>query len=402
LTRRLENRRILLGVTGGIAAYKACEVLRALQREGAEVRVMMTENAQKFIAPLTFEALSKQEVVTSLFPPNRVVTTHHISTAEWAECILICPASLNCIGKVASGVADDFVTTTVSAARTPVIFAPAMDSRMAVHPVFLSNCERLKSFGFRFVSHETGELASGAEGPGRLARLERILDAVHSVLTGSDRMKGLKVLVTAGPTREPLDPVRFISNRSSGKMGYALAEEAMLRGADVTLVSGAAFAHVADDIRCLTVHTTRDMAETVAREWNDHGVLIMSAAVADYRPVSVSEQKMKRGKESLSLQMEKTDDILKQAASVKGDRIVVGFALETENGPENAMRKLLEKNLDLVCLNNPLEHGAGFETDTNRITLIDRDRNVREMPLMPKWEAARCILDAVEPLVKKR
>jgi phosphopantothenoylcysteine decarboxylase/phosphopantothenate--cysteine ligase len=387
-------------VTGGIAAYKACEVLRALQREGAEVRVMMTEKAQKFIAPLTFETLSKQEVVTSMFPPNRVVKTRHVSTADWAECILVCPASLNCIGKVASGVADDFVTTVVAAARTPVIFAPAMDRQMAIHRVFLSNCERLKSFGYRFVSHETGELASGAEGPGRLARLERILDAVHSVLTGSDRLKALKVLVTAGPTREPLDPVRFISNHSSGKMGYALAEEAMLRGAEVTLVSGAAFAHVADGIRCLLARTARDMAETVAREWNNHDVLIMAAAVADYRPSSVSEQKIKKNKESLSMQMEKTDDILKQAASVKGGRIVVGFALETENGTENAIRKLHEKNLDLICLNNPLEHGAGFETDTNRITLIDRDQNVREMPFMPKWEAARRVLDAIEPLIK--
>jgi phosphopantothenoylcysteine decarboxylase/phosphopantothenate--cysteine ligase len=402
LKGRLENRRILLGVTGGIAAYKACEVLRMLQREGAEVRVMMTDAAQKFVTPLTFETLSKHEVITELFSAHRVVKTRHVHLADWAECILICPATLNCIGKVASGIADEFVTTVIAAAHTPVVFAPAMDARMTQNAIFLSNCEKLKSLGYRFVPCEIGELASGAEGPGRLARPERILDGVRFAVLGSDRLKGVKVLVTGGPTREPLDPVRFISNRSSGKMGVALAEEAVLRGAEVTFISGVSFIHVVNGIRCIQVQTAQDMAIAVRREWKDHDMLIMAAAVADYRPVSISKEKIKKNRQEWSLYLERTEDILKEAASVKDNRIVVGFALETENGPENAVRKLQEKHLDLICLNNPLEYDAGFETDSNKITLIDRNQNVQELPLMPKWEAAQHILKAVEPMMKNR
>jgi len=402
LNGRLENRRILLGVTGGIAAYKACEVLRRLQREGAEIRVVMTAAAQKFMTPLTFETLSRNEVVTEMFPEHRTVKTRHVQWAEWAECILICPATLNCIGKTASGIADDFLTTVIAASRCPVVFAPAMDCQMAGNGAFLSNCEKLKSLGYGLVPFESGELASGAEGPGRLAKPERILDGVRAALVGTKRLKGFKVLVTAGPTAEPIDPVRFISNRSSGRMGLALAEEAALRSAEVTLVTGARFPHVMDGIRCLAVGTAREMAETVHAEWERHDVLIAAAAVADYRPASVSRQKIKKDSDALLLNLERTEDVLQQASSVKGDRVVVGFALETENGVANALRKLQGKDLDLICLNNPLEPGSGFYTETNRITLIGRDQSVQELPLMPKWDAARSILDAVETLMKNR
>jgi phosphopantothenoylcysteine decarboxylase/phosphopantothenate--cysteine ligase len=402
LDGRLQNRRILLGVTGGIAAYKACDVLRRLQREGAEIRVVMTAAAQKFVTPLTFETLSRNEVASEMFPRHQTVKTRHVHWAEWAECILVCPATLNCIGKTASGIADDFLTTVIAAARCPVVYAPAMDYQMAANAVFLSNCERLKTLGHEIVMHESGELASGAEGPGRLAKPERILDGVRAALLGSKRLKGFNLLVTAGPTVEPIDPVRFISNRSSGKMGLALAEEAALRGAGVTLVSGARLAHVMDGIRCLPVASASDMAETVRTEWERHDVLIAAAAVSDYRPVSVSKQKIKKETEGLLLNLERTEDVVRRASAVKGDRIVVGFALETENGIENALLKLKEKNLDLICLNHALEPGSGFDTDTNRITLIGRDHKVAELPLMPKWDAARSVLDAVETLMKNR
>ena len=389
-------------MTGGIAAYKACDVLRRLQREGAEVRVAMTTSAKKFVTPLTFETLSRNEVACEMFPARRTVVTRHVNWAEWAECILVCPATLNCMGKAASGIADDFLTTTIAAARCPVVYAPAMDLQMAANAVFLANCEKLKALGNGIVMHESGELASGAEGPGRLARPERILDGVRTALLGSKRLKGFKVLVTAGPTVEPIDPVRFISNRSSGKMGLALAEEASLRGAGVTLVSGARFAHVMDGIQFLHADSASGMADTVRSEWERHDVLIAAAAVADYRPVAVSARKIKKGPEEMVLNLERTVDIVREAAAVKGDRIVIGFALETENGVENALLKLKDKNLDMVCLNHALEPGAGFGTDTNRITLIGRDRQVVDLPLLPKWEAARSILDAVETLIKNR
>jgi phosphopantothenoylcysteine decarboxylase/phosphopantothenate--cysteine ligase len=354
---RLENRRILLCVTGGIAAYKACEVLRLLQAEGAEVRVAMTAAAAEFVTPLTFETLSRNEVATSLFPGHRVVTTRHIRWSEWAECILICPATLNCVGKAASGIADDFVTTAIAAARTTVVWAPAMDLEMA-----------------------------------------GILDAVRSALRGTKALSGLRVLVTAGPTREYLDPVRFLTNPSSGRMGLALAEEALLRGARVMLISGATFGHVPEGIRLLAVRSASDMAEAVEREWPDHDILVMAAAVGDYRPAAVSPEKLKKTGDKRTLDLEPTADIVARAAAVKNGRMVVGFALETENGEENALAKLTRKKLDLICLNPASEPDAGFESETNRLTLIDRDRNVRPLPLMPKWEAATAIWDAVEEM----
>ena len=397
---RLEHANILLGVTGSIAAYKACEVLRLLQREGASVRVVMTAAAQKFVTPLTFETLSGDEVITELFPSRRVVKTRHVAVADWAHCVLVCPATLNCIGKIAAGIADDFLTIAIAAARSPVVFAPAMDFQMARHPMYAENCERLQARGYRFVSFEEGELASGATGAGRLARLERIVDGVRLALSDTSRLPGIRVLVTAGPTREPIDPVRFLSNRSSGKMGLAIAEEAVLRGAEVTLVTGAVPPHAMDGIRVVPVATAADMASAVEREWKRHDALFMAAAVADFRPKTVAVEKIKKSTGRLLLEMETTDDILSRAAAVKGNRTVVGFALETGDGPARARQKLIDKKLDLICLNNPLEPGSGFETDTNRITIIAANADPVELPLMPKWEAARRILDTVEGRMK--
>jgi phosphopantothenoylcysteine decarboxylase/phosphopantothenate--cysteine ligase len=361
----------------------------------------MTRAARHFVGSLTFETLSGHEVIADLFPRHRVVKTRHISVAEWAECILICPATANIIGKVASGIADDFLTTAVMASRCPVIFAPAMDYQMVSNPIYLSNCKKLKDLGYRFIATEEGKLASGAEGQGRLADYGRILDGVKSALFGSDSLKNIKVLVTAGPTREALDPVRYLTNHSSGKMGYALAEEAVLRGAEVILVSGPSEIQPVGNINLIKVESADEMAKAVKKAWKNCDVLLMAAAVADYRPVERSSQKIKKAKGGWSLQLEKTEDIVSDVSKKKDGKIVVGFALETEDGEKRAKKKLVDKRLDLICLNNPLEEGAGFGGDTNRITLIDHEGRSESLPLMPKWEVAGKILDRVESLMEK-
>ncbi len=400
--KRLDNKHVLLGVTGSIAAYKACEILRMLQREGAEIQVVMTDAAQHFIAPLTFETLSGREVITDLFPSHRVAKTRHISVAEWAECVLIAPATANIIGKVASGIADDFLTTSIMAARSPIIFAPAMDYQMVQNPIYLSNCEKLEKLGYQFVSPEEGELASGTKGYGRLASYDRILDKVKLALLGSETLKGVKVLVTAGPTQEFLDPVRYITNPSSGKMGYALAEEAALRGAEVTLVSGPTGLRAFDNIVVEKVQSAAEMNKIVLEEWDHHQVLIMAAAVADYRPSEMSPQKLKKEKPEWLVKFERTEDILSRVALTEHRGVVVGFALETEDGEKRAIEKLKEKKLDLICLNNPTEEGSGFGSDINKVTLFDREGRRESLPLMPKWKIAQVILDRVESFVAVR
>lgn len=395
MSNLLPHIRILLGVTGSIAAYKACEVLRLLQREGAEVRVMMTRSAQRFVTPVTFETLSGNEVITDLFPMHRVMKTEHVHVSEWAQCVLICPATFNCIGKVASGIADDFVTTAISASRVPVIFAPAMDFQMAENPIFIRQCEYLKSLGYRFVPFEEGHLASGLEGKGRLASPQRILDAVRLAVFGKDTLQKYRILVTAGPTREFLDPVRYITNRSSGKMGYAIAEQAFLKGAKVTLITGPTSLSVMDGIRVISVTSAREMAEAVFREWPQHDVLFMAAAVADYTPKEISPQKIKKTGVSLTLTLQKTEDILQKVGESKGKKVAIGFTVETENGVERALQKLKEKYLDWICLNNPKDPGAGFEVDTNKLTVINKKGEILEWPLLPKYEIAGKLLDLV-------
>ncbi len=390
----LPQVRVLLGVTGSIAAYKACEILRLLQREGAEVRVMMTQSAQQFVKPLTFETLSGYEVITDLFPRHRVMKTEHVHVSEWAQCVLICPATFNCIGKVASGIADDFVTTAISASRAPVVFAPAMDFQMAENPIFIRQCEYLKSLGYRFVPFEEGHLASGLEGKGRLASPKRILDAVRLAVFGNDTLGEYRVLVTAGPTREFLDPVRYLTNRSSGKMGFAIAEQAFLRGAKVTLITGPTSLSVMEGIRIVPVTSAKEMAEAVFREWPQHDALFMTAAVADF-PQEVSPQKIKKTSGSLTFTFKRTEDILQKVGESKGKKLLVGFTVETENGIERTLQKLKEKHLDWICLNNPTEPGAGFEVDTNILTVINEKGQIMKWPLLPKYEIAGKLLDLV-------
>ncbi|NQT24317.1 bifunctional phosphopantothenoylcysteine decarboxylase/phosphopantothenate--cysteine ligase CoaBC [candidate division KSB1 bacterium] len=397
---QLDKKAIIVGVTGSIAAYKACAVVRDLIRAGAEVRVVMTKAAQKFVAPLTFETLTGHEVVTELFPAHKVVKTRHIHWAEWADCILVSPATANMVAKVATGIADDFLSTLITATRCPVLFAPAMDYQMAVNSIYLENCEKLKNLGYGFIDPEEGELASGAIGPGRLASNDRIFHAVASQVLKSNQMQGKRVLVTAGPTQEPIDPVRYISNASSGKMGFALAEAAFLRGADVTLIHGPSDLNTFAGIQATSIRTAEQMAQEVRKHWPDHDLLIMAAAVSDFTPVQSSKQKIKKSDADITLQLKRTEDIIQSAATEKGNRVVVGFALETEDGERHAREKLQAKKLDLICLNDATEAGAGFYTDTNRVTLIDKAGNIKQLDLMSKQDTASHILDAIENLKK--
>jgi phosphopantothenoylcysteine decarboxylase/phosphopantothenate--cysteine ligase len=400
LQKILDGLKIILGVTGSIAVYKACEVLRLLKREGADIQVVMTESAKQFVCPLTFKVLSTHKVVDALFQNEQYFTTEHISLAEWADIVLVCPATANVIGKVASGVADDFLTTMIMASRSPVLFAPAMDLYMAKNPIYLSNVEKLKKLGYCFIDPEEGQLASGLQGPGRLASMKRIIEGVQLNQRNTRSLDGKKILVTAGPTRESIDPVRYISNPSTGTMGYAIAEEAILRGAEVTLISGPTELETFSGMRLIRITTSEEMKKAVLDEWSQQHILIMAAAVSDYRPVKTSNEKIKKHTDTWQLELEKTEDILASLASKKKKGLLIGFALETENGLANAKRKLKEKQLDLICLNT-LENGAGFGKETNQVTLIDQKGNQDQLPLLTKREVAKKILDRIEKLLEK-
>jgi len=402
MEKRLEKKKVLLGVTGSIAAYKACSVLRTLQSLGAEVKVAMTKSAQKFVTPLTFETLTQNEVVTELFPYNRIIKTRHISYAEWADLILICPATANIIGKVASGIADDFLTTVIMASRVPVMFAPAMDVHMVQNKIYISNCQKLASFGYIVLPTCKGKLASGLSGQGRLADHQLIVNYVIKTLLGTTNLKGKKIIVTAGPTREFLDPVRYVSNLSSGKMGYALAEAAALRGADVCLISGPSHLTPVDYIDYIEVETTEQMAKAVLKQSENSQVVIMAAAVADFAPEQTSSQKIKKKSEHINLKLKKTVDILSKLGADKQKRILIGFSLETNNGDKNSMIKLEQKNLDMICLNNPSDKQGCIGTETNKITLFYPNKKSKDLPEMPKWQVADKILDEIEEMFNQK
>ena len=396
------DKNIAVAVTGGIAAYKTCELVRELRRAGARVRVAMTEAAQRFVSALTFAALSEHPVQTSLFQGNEEAGIGHIELARWCDVLVICPATADVLGKVANGLADDLISTTVMACQKPVIFCPAMNSAMWANPIVQQNVTRLREHGYRFVEPEWGALATTSEGEGwgRLAALERIVAAVRYSLDGTRELEGKKVVVTAGPTVEPIDPVRVLSNRSSGKMGYALAEAARLRGAEVTLVSGPTTLTPPEDVRVVPVQTVAEMQQAVEAAYADCDILIMAAAVSDYRPRKALPRKLKKSQKTFALELEKTPDILLELGRKKGGRIHVGFALETDRHEANAMRKLHSKNLDLVVLNDPLQPGAGFAVDTNVVTLISADGARETLPRMSKAEVADAILNRVCALLK--
>lgn len=395
------GKKILIGVTGSIAAYKSCELIRELIKQGAQVQVVMTPSAKQFITPLTFETLTGREVLVELFPKYKKGEVRHVNIAEWADRVLVCPATANIIGKVASGVADDLLSTLLMVAKTKTIFCPAMNSEMYDNPILQENIRKLKGLNYRFIEPEWGELACGTKGAGRLAATGRILDVLKRELLGTEELKDKRVLVTAGRTEEPIDPVRIITNRSSGKMGFALAEAAALKGAQVTLISGPNNLTPFQGIEYVEVQTAHQMASAVKERFEEADILIMAAAVADYRPISYSESKIKKGGDKIQLELEKTEDILQEVGRRKDGRILVGFSLETEREIENSMRKLREKNLDLIVSNNPLVEGAGFGVDTNVVKIIDKDGYVEELPKLSKQQVAQRILNKVVEICQK-
>jgi phosphopantothenoylcysteine decarboxylase/phosphopantothenate--cysteine ligase len=398
----LKGKEIVLGVTGGIAAYKAAEFVRLLVKEEAHVHVVMTENGQKFITPLTFQTLSGNPVVTDLFTLVEDEKIGHIALADLASLIVILPATANIIGKIANGIADDFLSTMVMATKAPVLFVPSMNVNMWESKILQNNVQRLLGAGYFFVEPGAGELACHWYGKGRLAELSEVMEKIEDLLSPKD-LKGEKILITGGPTQEAIDPVRFITNHSSGKMGYALAKVARRRGAEVILVTGPTFLPTPRrDIKVLSIRTAEEMREAILSHMDGCSVVIKAAAVSDYRPKEVSQKKLKKATSYLSLELEKTKDILKEIGEKKGGRILVGFAAETDDLVANARKKMVEKNLDFIVVNDVTKPGVGFGLDTNQVKILYPSGEVKDIPLMSKEEVSQIILDDVIKILKQK
>jgi phosphopantothenoylcysteine decarboxylase/phosphopantothenate--cysteine ligase len=393
--------RIVLGVTGGIACYKAVELVRLLVKTGYRVQVIMTRGAVEFVTPLTFQTMSGNPVATETFNLTQESEIGHINLADSADLFVIAPATANVIGKFANGIADDLLTTVLMATQAPVLIAPAMNVHMYENPILQENLRKLRRLGYHVMEPAEGFLACGYEGKGRLPDAEKIAEAIGGLLKKRD-LDNEKLLITAGPSREPLDPVRYISNRSSGKMGYALARAAVRRGAEVTLISGPTALEPPAGARLISVTTAAEMRAAVIKEFAQCTAIMMAAAVADYRPAMVSDQKMKRGKGPVELRLEPNPDILKELSDNKNSKLLVGFAAETEELTANAEKKLREKNLDMIIANNVTEAGSGFDGDTNIATILDRTGAKRPLPLMSKDELADCIYDHFLALKSQR
>jgi phosphopantothenoylcysteine decarboxylase/phosphopantothenate--cysteine ligase len=399
---RLKDKEILLGVTGSIAAYKACDLARMFLKAGASVTPVMTENAAQFVTPLTFSTLCRRATIVDMFHRPDTYDVEHIELARRADILVIAPASANIIGKLAHGIADDFLTTLFLSVRAPVLIAPAMNWAMYTHPVVQDNIRALESRGCQFVHPEEGELACGEVGAGRLAELEMIVSAAEQLLEGSGELAGKKGLVTAGPTREAIDPVRFISNRSSGKMGFELAAAAARRGAEVTVVTGPTHLQPPPCVTVVPVTTAQEMYDACIKVASRMEFVIGAAAVSDYAPVRVSDRKIKKTRDSISVELKPTPDIIAAiGAKKKKGQIVVGFAAETENVVQNAKKKLRAKNLDLIVANDLTVPGSGFAVDTNAAVLLDRTGKAVKLPLMTKRELAERVIDRVVSLLKK-
>lgn len=424
------NKFVVVGVTGGIAAYKAAELVSTLTREGAEVQVIMTASAQQFITPLTLQTLSKNPVIVDMFAEPKAWEVQHVALADKADLFLVVPATANLIGKVANGIADDMLTTTIMATRAPVVFAPAMNVHMYANPIVQMNIHKLRGF-YHFVEPGSGRLACGYEGKGRLAELSEILETAGRVLDSgtsaqqtpgeySNRVvadindeleatqcgvadySGLTVLVTAGATREAIDPIRFITNRSTGKMGFAIAEAAARRGARVILVAGPTNLPAPPGVELVAIESARDMYAAVTEHYPGVDVVIKSAAVADYRPKQRAGQKIKKGEGDLILELERNPDILAQLGKTKQRQVLVGFAAETNDLIRHASDKVRRKNLDFIVANDVTQAGAGFGTDTNMVKFIFPTGEIHELRMMPKSEVAGAILDQVLVILRQR
>lgn len=394
----VRDKTIVLGVTGSIAAYKAVELASKLTQEGAKVDVVMTWSAQEFVTPLTFRSITQRPVVTEMFDLASEFSIEHVALAERADVVVIAPATANIIAKLAAGIADDILCCTVLATKAPVIIAPAMNVNMYENQITQENIARLKARSFTFVGPAYGRLASGAWGLGRFSEVGDILGTIHQVLGKGGDLAGRRIVVSAGGTQEPLDPVRHIGNRSSGKMGYALAEAARDRGAEVVLVSGPTTLNSPVGVEVVRVQTTVQMRDAIARAVAKADALLMAAAPADYRPATVASRKIKKGKGALTLELVENPDIISE---VKGDFIRVGFAAESENLVENATGKLKRKNLDLIVANDITATDSGFAVDTNKVVIIDRSGKVDSLPLLSKAEVAHRVLDRVVELLAK-
>jgi phosphopantothenoylcysteine decarboxylase/phosphopantothenate--cysteine ligase len=393
----LEDKKILLGVTGGIACYKSAELVRLLVKNNATVNVVMTESATKFVTPLTFQTLSMNPVLTDTFDTAHGVEIKHISLPQECDIFVIAPATANVIGKIAGGIGDDLLTSMVLACTKPILIVPSMNNFMWENKIVQENIRKLKEHGFLLMEPGEGFLACGYEGKGRMPEPEKILEEIVRVLTPKD-MLNRKILVTAGPTREAIDPVRFITNPSTGKMGFAIAREARNRGAIVTLISGPAQITPPGVHKFISVTSADEMADAVFKEAKEADIVIMTSAVADYKPARYSETKIKKNSDRLNIELVKTVDILKKLGENKGKKILVGFAAETDNIEENAIKKLKEKNLDLIVVNKIGEEGSGFGADTNKVMLIFRDGRTHLFDKMQKSEVAKITIGAIVKL----
>lgn len=398
----LSGKKIILGITGCIAAYKACLIARELISRGAEVKTVMTPSALEFITPLTLSALTQNPVIVNTFPPDQkngvALNTWHVDMALWADLMLIAPATINTMAKIAAGFADNALLTLTQALRCPLVVSPAADVDMYQNPITQQNIKKLESLGIRIIYAEEGKLASGLSGYGRLPEIEKIISSVEAVFSGVDvDLKGKNVLVTAGPTFEDIDPVRFIGNRSSGKMGYQIAKAAFLRGANVTLISGPVSQSAFQGIKIVKVRSAQEMKNAIDKELDANDVLIMSAAVADYKPENVAELKIKKEAGIDSIKLVKTVDIL--SSLKESGKKIVGFALETDMEVENALKKLNSKNLDMIVMNSLQEKGSGFEHETNKVTIFHKTGDRVELPLQSKYQIANQILTEVKKII---
>ena len=398
----INGKKILIGVTGCIAAYKSCLIVRELVKRGALVKVVMTASATEFITPLTLASLTRNEVVVNTFPKNQKdgtsLSTWHIDYALWADLMLIAPCTINTIAKIAHGFADNALTTLVTALRSPLLIAPASDVDMYNNPINKENIEKLEKFGHFIIYPESGELASGLSGEGRLADTNKIIDVVEIILSGYTRdLIGKKILVSAGPTYEDIDPVRFIGNRSSGKTGYSFAKAAFLRGADVTLISGPSSQNIYPEIKLIKVRSAAEMKKAVKKEIDKNNLLIMSAAVSDFKPAGTKSNKIKKNAGFKEIKLVENSDILSSISPKK--TIVIGFALETQNELTNAKIKLKEKKLDMIVLNSPGKE-TGFEANTNKVTIIKQDGKTVKLSLLSKFQVANKILTEAKSILK--
>ena len=395
----LNGKHIILGITGSIAAYKAAMLCRLLVKEGAEVRVVMTPLAKQFITPLTMATLSKHPILVEFFNPENGEWNSHVSLGEWADMLLIAPATANTLAKMVTGIADNLLLTTYLSARSKVAVAPAMDLDMYAHITTQTNLKTLAERGVAIIEPAAGELASGLIGKGRMAEPEDIVEQVKAIFASEKKksLEGKRYIVTAGATIEAIDPVRYITNHSTGKMGYAIAEELAKRGAEVRLISGRTALPTPKGVERIDVLSAEDMYNAAVREWADADGGVMCAAVADYTPVTVADRKLKKSDDDMRIELKRTKDIAKELGATKGERVLVGFALETDNEEANAEGKLQRKNFDFVVLNSLQDKGAGFRGDTNKVTLIDRNGH-EEHPLMSKSDVAVVIVDKIETI----